>query len=191
MKTDLSQYPRIIMGYHGCDRSVADKVFSLGENLEFSENSYDWLGKGIYFWEYGPQRAYEWAKSVVNPAVVGAVIHLGDCFDLLDRKATDILRNLYPAFEATFPTSLKNKQLKEDDPDYLLRHLDCAVINWVLDEFKEQNDNRVNYHSVRGLFQESLPVYKDSAIRLRSHIQIAVRDTSCILKYFEPDLSYE
>jgi len=89
VKTDLSQYPRIILGYHGCDRSVADKVFQEGSQLEVSRNSYDWLGEGIYFWEYGPQRALEWAEKnskINHPAVVGAVIHLGDCFDLLDRE---------------------------------------------------------------------------------------------------------
>ena len=32
-------------------------VLLRGEPLQPSENDYDWLGRGIYFWEHGPQRA--------------------------------------------------------------------------------------------------------------------------------------
>lgn len=194
MKSDLSQYPRIILGYHGCDQSVADRVLAEGEHLEMSKNSYDWLGEGIYFWEYGQQRAYEWAKKnpkIKNPAVVGAVINLGNCFDLLDRKATRVLKELYPVFKEDFSSHPQNTKAHEDDPDYLLRHLDCAVMNWIMTRFDKRGDWRLNYHSVRGLFQEAAPVYEGSGIRELSHVQIAVRDTACILEYFEPSLSHE
>ncbi len=40
----------LILGFHGCDLSVRDKVVSKkGFNLTKSENEYDWLGHGIYF----------------------------------------------------------------------------------------------------------------------------------------------
>jgi hypothetical protein len=54
-------YQRTVIAYHGCDESVARRVLLDGEKLEASENDYDWLGHGIYFWEHGKQRALEWA----------------------------------------------------------------------------------------------------------------------------------
>jgi hypothetical protein len=56
-------YQRMILGYHGCDAEIATRPLSGDHSLAPSENDYDWLGKGIYFWEHGPQRAYDWAKE--------------------------------------------------------------------------------------------------------------------------------
>jgi hypothetical protein len=58
----LLDYQRFVIGYHGCDKEIADRVFMGEGELEYSSNRHDWLGKGIYFWEYGPHRAYEWAQ---------------------------------------------------------------------------------------------------------------------------------
>ncbi len=60
---DLLSYQRIIFGYHGCDSRVADSVLLGKTKLVASENAYDWLGSGIYFWEHGPARALEWAEA--------------------------------------------------------------------------------------------------------------------------------
>ncbi|WP_276752329.1 hypothetical protein [Treponema succinifaciens] len=48
----------LIFGFHGCDETLCDKLVS-GQitALNYSENSYDWLGKGMYFWENDPERA--------------------------------------------------------------------------------------------------------------------------------------
>lgn len=56
------KYQRTVVGYHGCDESVVRDVLLRGKHLKPSHNDYDWLGRGIHFWEHGPQRAYEWAK---------------------------------------------------------------------------------------------------------------------------------
>ena len=42
-------YQRTIIGYHGCDRAVAEKGLLRRARLEASQNDYDWLGAGIYF----------------------------------------------------------------------------------------------------------------------------------------------
>jgi len=97
-------YQRSVIAYHGCDSSVRDKVIQGGGDLDASQNEYDWLGHGIYFWEHGPERALEWAKQqnergrIKKPAVLGAILHLGQCFDLLDAAYTDVLRRSYPDF---------------------------------------------------------------------------------------------
>ena len=49
-------YQRTVMGYHGCDKALAESVLLGRSELEISHNNYDWLGSGVYFWEYGPVR---------------------------------------------------------------------------------------------------------------------------------------
>ena len=191
----LFQYQRLLLGYHGCDQSLADDVLNRGAGLQKSENSYDWLGSGIYFWEHGPERALEWAEEqqrrgkIENPAVVGAVLHLGRCFDLLDRSSTKLLAESFEPFcsairESGLPVP-ENAPISEGDSDRLYRKRDCAVINWAL-RFADRDTDQDSFDSVRGMFQEDEPVFEGSDIRRKSHIQIAVRNPSCILGYFRP-----
>lgn len=56
----------LVLGFHGCDKSVADKVLSGKTRLTSSTNSYDWIGNGIYFWENNPARALEYAKVIMK-----------------------------------------------------------------------------------------------------------------------------
>jgi len=51
-----------LIGYHGCDRKVA---------LKPSQNDYDWLGPGIYFWVDSPKRGLEWARELAARKVAG------------------------------------------------------------------------------------------------------------------------
>jgi hypothetical protein len=188
------KYQRTVVGYHGCDESVARNVLLRGRNLRPSDNDYDWLGRGIYFWEHGPQRAYEWAqhsKNVKKPAVIGALINLGNCFDLLDTNHTQLLADLFPLYRqaceatgTTLPTNLSPKSLASSD--LILRRLDCAVINWCLN-FLEKEEKQ-HYHTVRGLFSEGTPVFDGSKILAKSHVQVAVRDDTAIVGYFKPPL---
>jgi hypothetical protein len=81
--------PQTVFGFHGCDRAVFDLVIKNGSSISNSENDYDWLGHGVYFWEGSYKRALDWAKSskkIKNPAVIGAFIRLGNCIDLLDTE---------------------------------------------------------------------------------------------------------
>jgi hypothetical protein len=74
---------------------VGEGVLTGKAVLRTIENDWDWLGKGIYFWENKASRASEWAKfarsnskllrTFVNePFVVGAVIDLGKYLHLLE-----------------------------------------------------------------------------------------------------------
>lgn len=74
--------------------------------MAVSENDYDWLGHGVYFWEYSAQRAFEFAcevrdrphhvrQKIKRPAVVGAVIDLGFCLNLLDSRFTEMVKRAY------------------------------------------------------------------------------------------------
>lgn len=55
-ETLYSKRSNLIIGFHGCDRSVVDKVINGKDNLIASTNDYDWLGNGIYFWENNEER---------------------------------------------------------------------------------------------------------------------------------------
>ena len=77
-------YNRTIIVYHGTTVDVAARLVA-GEPFAASENDDDWFGRGIYFWEYAPKQAWWWAtkyKKKNNPAVVGAIIRLGECCGL-------------------------------------------------------------------------------------------------------------
>src|SRR5437764_8072019 len=108
----MERFARIIVGYHGCSEALARNLLlgkqSIGD-WKPSENKWDWLGKGIYFWEHSPERALRWAQERyrgrrAEPAVLGAVVQLGQCFDLTDEGLAGVLEEsfteLSKAFEA-------------------------------------------------------------------------------------------
>jgi hypothetical protein len=199
----LLDYQKRIVGYHGTDAKVVDDVLSGKAQLEYSKNKHDWLGHGIYFWEHGPERALEWAKwrmsgrgggsvKIREPAVIGAFIQLGFCFDLLDIRNTKMLQALFPTFKADCEKSglpiPENKPSFKNDPDHTKRYLDGAFLNWVM-QVREQTEN-VRYHTVRCIFSEGEPAFQGSLIMLRSHIQVAVRDPQAILGFFRPNVDF-
>ena len=190
-----STLPNIIIGFHGCDQEVFNKILYDHEPFKSSMNDYDWLGHGMYFWEQNLERAWEWAKSGVknpklnikNPAVIGAVIDLGFCLNLLDSNNIQLLKNQYEIFK--FEMSLIDKPLKlnknsKGNNDLLLCFLDCAVIEDL--HMERIVNNEIPYDSVRGVFFEGDPIYETSGFREQSHIQICVRNPNCIKGFFAP-----
>ena len=181
------EYQRLVVAYHGCDQAVVDSALR-GEKLKSSANNYDWLGTGIYFWEHGPSRAWEWAnfmvgrKRIKKPAVVGALIQLGNCFDLLDVKLTNHLRLLFPIFESLMKKS--GRTLPLNDPTRKLHRLDCAFLNWAIPIIERDTETR--FQTVRGVFIEGDSIYPSAQLFMESHIQVVVRDASAILGYFYP-----
>jgi hypothetical protein len=53
----------LVMGYHGCDQSIVERILTRDDDLKPSQNDWDWLGHGIYFWEDSSVRAFRWAKT--------------------------------------------------------------------------------------------------------------------------------
>jgi len=168
-------YQRIVVGYHGCDAAVAEKVLTGKAQLKLSTNTYDWLGQGIYFWEHGPRRAHEWAveqarlagAKVKNPSVLAARIDLGVCLDLLDTANTRLLGKWYAEFRR------------------FVRQMGVAMPE-NRDAVGSRHGEEVRYQTVRGVFLEGRPAFPGSKIALKSHIQIAVRDPACIVQIFQP-----
>ncbi|HUY33464.1 MAG TPA: hypothetical protein VMV69_12005 [Pirellulales bacterium] len=65
------------------------------------------------------------------------------------------------------------------------RTLDCLVINDRLARLKERG---IEYDTVRGAFLEGEPVYPGAGFGRETHIQLAVRNSACILGVFRPNL---
>ena len=113
-----SALPNMIIGFHGCDMEVFEKILYRHEPFKSSVNSYDWLGNGMYFWEYNLERAWEWAKSGVTnpkthiekPAVIGAVIDLGFCLNLIDSNNIQLLKAQYELFNSKMAIAGKKCQ---------------------------------------------------------------------------------
>lgn len=53
--------PFQITAFHSCDKEIGLKVLNGEEPLIPSDNIWDWLGPGVYFWEQNPGRALEYA----------------------------------------------------------------------------------------------------------------------------------
>lgn len=58
--------PSFVLGFHGCERDVGERVLAGEQTLLDSTNDYDWLGRGAYFWENNPQRALSFATNAQN-----------------------------------------------------------------------------------------------------------------------------
>lgn len=180
----------LILAYHGCDKVVADKIISKNGNLNTSSNNYDWLGHGIYFWENSYSRALDYAKelkkkphsksNIKTPAVIGAVIDLGRCLNLLDFENLKIVKAAYSYLNQLVSDSKVEMPTNQKGKDLLLRYLDCAVIETV---HKTVNHP---YDSVRGVFSEGEPLYPNAGFRAKDHIQICIRNPNCIKGYFHP-----
>jgi hypothetical protein len=184
------RYDRTVIAYHGCDARVADRLLA-GESFRKSSNDFDWLGEGVYFWEYGYDRALQFADDqrrrgkVERPAVVGALLQLGNCFDLMDTRCTNELGRSFPSFRSMYER--KGWSLPHNGgatPDRLLRRRDCAVINFYLESLPEFG--LPLYDSVRGCFTEGDSAFDGSDIFVKSHVQIAIRNHACILGTFRP-----
>jgi hypothetical protein len=97
--------PNLIIGFHGCDQAVADQLLITPDTIKISQETYDWLGHGFYCWENNPARALLWAKDkeargrIKKPAIIGAVIDMQRCCDLLDTNYIQMLAGYYESMK--------------------------------------------------------------------------------------------
>lgn len=184
--------PSFILGFHGCDKAIGEDILSGKKpHLIASEKEWDWLGKGIYFWEGSVARALEWAEDrhaqgkIQEPFVLGAVIDLRHCLDLFDREAMRLVAAAHKGAVETL--KLDGKPVPENSgrtPDHANRKLDCLVLNTL---HKIRVDlKQPKFDSVRGPFLEGDPIYEGAGFRSHSHIQICVCNPDCIKGYFRP-----
>lgn len=185
----------LVLGFHGTDEAIAERVLAGKAELGHSTNDYDWLGHGIYFWEYSPGRAWEFAQEkkkrgeISTPAVVGAVIAPGVCFNLLESSALAELKNAYDILRL-----IEDLPRNEGGEDLRKRHLDCAVLQ-MAHQLRELSGTGPlgqlagakrlpPYDTVRGAFWEGNNLYPTAGFKQKNHVQLCVRNPACIKGYF-------
>lgn len=179
-----------ILGYHGCDAGVAERLL---RNHPFtpSQNNYDWLGTGIYFWEANPLRGLEFAfessqrkgSKIRRPSVVGAVIDLGFCLDLTSSRGLHMVKTAFERLNEVLERA--GKPLPVNHPDGR-NQLDCAVLNYL--HHLRVEERATPFDSVKAIFTEGPDLYPGSAFGQKNHIQIAVRNPHCVKGVFRvPD----
>ena len=178
--------PIQVTGYHGTTLPRAQKI--LAEGFTLSQNAWEWLGDGVYFWQDAPHRAYEWGRDWASrrgiegdPVVLAAEITLDSYVDLLDVKFTELIG----------PLAIKFRDSLGEDTSHLkniypVHRLDCRFFNFV-SEVSESSGYKVN--GFRAAIVEGDSVMPGSPVYDRSHVQIAVRNLATIGKVWvvEPD----
>jgi hypothetical protein len=195
---DLYKFqPSFVLGFHGCDKTVAERVLAGAgkQHLKRSTNRHDWLGNGIYFWESSPQRAMEWAEyvrdnpsvssgKIETPAVVGAIIDLGYCGMLHDRAFLAELRQAHDLLTQALSSAGLPLPTNQGGPDKARRLLDCAVIEYL--HTLREAEKLHKYDTIRSVFSEGSNLYPGTSFTEKSHIQLVVRDERRIRGYFRP-----
>jgi hypothetical protein len=183
--------PFEITAFHSCDRAVGLRILNGEDDLITSENEWDWLGPGIYFWEQNPGRALEYAVEcaagqqknkarIKTPFVIGAIIELGNCLNLLEPASINMVKKAHNEFIET----CKNNGASIPTNKGAIRKLDCSVIRWV---HKSTQENQLpTYDTVRSAFNEGGHIYPNSNFYDRLHIEICVRNPTLIKGYFLP-----
>ncbi len=175
---DFSDYHRTVIAYHGTTVSAAERLVA-GEDFQPSDEDDEWFGKGIYFWEHAFQQAWRWArrKDPSNPAVIGAILRLGTCFDLLDPGNVAILRELHEktirdlrAMKAKVPVNVRGR-----------KNLDCLVFNRLYAKFEAVGPPLDTARAAYIPTSAAKRIYPGSWISEETHIQICVRNPKSIL----------
>ena len=144
--------------------------------------------------EDSPARARRWAETesqqrdskIKHPAVLGAVIDLGNCLHLADAEALKRVRAAHTAYlqicaETGAPIA-QNRGL-----ELRARYLDCAVMETL--HHLRQEEGRPAFDTVRGFFIEGHELYAGAGFRELDHIQICVRSLKQIIGFFWPQSS--
>ena len=198
-----------VLGFHGCDEAVGEKILSGKTHIGISGNAHDWLGEGSYFWENSPTRALHWAKfiqahpkwfgtRIEKPFVLGAIIDLGHCLDLTEAASLGIVKAAFEEMKVVFAAAKidlpHNERGFSRDEDMIKRKRDCAVINYLhasreasFAQSKENASQYRPYDTVRGAFFEGEPLFEGAGIMAQTHLQLAVRNPQHSIRgYFRP-----
>lgn len=180
-----------VLGFHGCGKELGLRLINGQDELKPSDNKWDWLGPGIYFWEQDAARGLEYSTEVVGgkqknkeahktPFVVGSIIQLGNCLNLVESTALDILTEAYEGLER----SIKAAGVPMPHNTAQNRALDCAVIKYIHEANKQAG--KLPYDTIRCAFPEGGEAYPGAMISKRLHIQICVCNPEMIKGYFLP-----
>ncbi|MBN9385114.1 MAG: hypothetical protein J0H74_30440 [Chitinophagaceae bacterium] len=183
--------PFEVTAFHSCDRELGMRLLNGSDELRPSHNPWDWLGPGIYFWEQNPSRALTYAEEAARqqqkfsgrirtPFVIGAIIELGNCLNLVEPDSIGIVREAHTKLLAT----MHNGDEKMPVNKGANRQLDCAVLKYVHESARLAG--LPNFDSIRSPFHEGAPIYEGANFTDRLHVEICVRNPAKIKGYFLP-----
>lgn len=118
---------------------------------------------------------------IKKPAVVGGVIDLGRCLNLLDQDMIALVKNAHQEFNAALNAADVEPPRNKGGSDLLQRFLDCAVLQHL---HTTREGASLPFDTVRGVFVEGEPIYPSAGFHEKSHIQVCVRNIRCIKGYF-------
>ncbi len=123
---------------------------------------------------------------MVIPAVVGAVMDLGNCLNLIDSEHLEIVAAAHRIY-CQLCTSSGAQPLTNKGKEMAVRYLDCAGFE-TLHHFR-RGQGEVAFDSVRAFFVEGQEIYPTAGLRSLDHIQICVRSLGQITGFFLPRLT--
>jgi hypothetical protein len=194
----FDDYHRTVVGYDGTGLTAALRIVNRVEGFRSSERDYDWLGRGIYFWEYGPKQALYFAKirqrqyqkkknktveeqrRASEPlAVVACMIRLGFCLDLTEPENVEFLTDAFQSYSEM--KRLAHAELPTNHRWF--RRLDCEVFEHLYKKIHGETE-RSEVDTARGIYvstDRAERVWPGSWISRNTHIQLCVRNPASLL----------
>lgn len=174
-----------VLGFHVTSEEKGRSILRTG--FDKSHNKYDWLGNGAYFYQEAPGYAVRWAVHerrggpIENPFVIMVEVEWDGFLDLLDAGWADVLRTTYERLNSkarrTFAVVRKEQKPYEPTRRATAHPLDRYVVEAAIGVLRRKG---VYIRAVRAVFLDGLPIFDKSHLLDRTHIQIAVRDTSIV-----------
>jgi hypothetical protein len=196
--TRFDDYHRTVVGYHGTTLSVALSLITRVTDFVWSERDYDWLGRGVYFWEYAPKQALNFAKIRQHQlkkkknktpeeehraneplAVVACMIRLGFCLDLTEPENVEYLAEIFDSYKESM--TLADEELPRNTRKY--RKLDRAVFEYAY-KVIETEKPKLKVDTARGVYvptDVAKRIWEGSWISRDAHIQLCVRNPASLL----------
>jgi hypothetical protein len=122
---------------------------------------------------------------IKTPFVIGAIIELGNCLNLVEPESLLILKKAYKDIERIYAEAGKLLPVNIGNN----RKLDAAVFKH-LHKSRENNPN-LKYDTIRCAFVEGDPIYPTANFSSRLHIQICVLNDELIKGYYLPRPLYK
>ena len=117
--------------------------------------------------------------------MVGAIIDLGLCLDLLEAESIAVVAAGYQGLsQSARAAGFDLPANKKYGGQLVVRRLDCAVINFV--HLMRERNGDTAFDSVRAPCIEGPPLYQNAGFHKQTHVQICARKADQIIGYFRP-----
>lgn len=194
----------LVNGFHGTTNVAADEIVA-NQVFIHDERDWHWLGRGVYFWQDAPLRAWDWGiqkalddqrrvprNPPFSPAVVTVTLDITECVDLLDIERMGVIREAWNIARSARLVQLP-RQIGPHEalrPETSIERFtawlmgirrrrygnNCSDFHVMNAAVRLLRDRRLPCQVVRAAFMEGSPVYPGSWFLDRSHVQVAVVD---------------